>query len=248
MRSPGQLLDKTSPVPLYYQLFLRVRSEIQAGIARPGDLLGTEKEIQGRYGVSRATVRKALEELARTGYLVRVTGRGTFVAEPPADVTTPHLLSFTEEQHRRGIVPDAHVLAFDYIQAPQRAATALGCRPEETTLHIRRLRTGDGTPIVLVDHYLMPGLALKRDVLQQSLYATLEGVLGVRLREAYHTVRAGLSTAEEAALLGINHGDAVLRFERTTLDAGGKRIVFEQGSGRADLYDYSVHLHRQVPA
>lgn len=239
------LLDKSSPVPLYYQLFLRLQADIQAGIVRPGEMLGTEKEIQESFGVSRATVRKALDELSRSGQLTRITGRGTFVAEPQTAVHTPHLLSFTEEMHRRGAVPDAQVLAFERVNPPVEAIAALGCRPGDRVTYLRRLRTGDGTPMVLVDHYLAPSIRLAQDDLGQSLYATLEGKLGVRLQEAFHTVRAGAATADEAQLLAVQHGDAVLRFERTTLSADGRPIVFERGSARPDLYEYSVHLFRR---
>jgi GntR family transcriptional regulator len=244
-RSLAHLLDKSSPVPLYYQLFLRIRTDIQSGLVRPGDLLGTEKEIQERYGVSRATVRKALDELARGGQLVRVTGRGTFIAEPPLRVHMPHLLSLTEELRARGITPGARVLAFERVPALAPVAEALGCRIGERVQHIRRLRTGDGAPIVLVDHYLAPSVALREEDLRESVYSTLEGVLGIRLQEAFHTVRAAPSTAEEAAALEISEGEAVLRFIRTTLDAGGLPVVYETGSGRGDLYDYSVHLFRK---
>lgn len=247
MSSSPESLDKTSPIPLYYQLFLRLRASIHAGIAQPGDLLGTEKDIQERFGVSRATVRKALDELERSGRLVRVTGRGTFVTEPSLDLHTPHLLSFTEEMQQRGIVPDSRVLAFEVVQAPAEVAAALRCG-ERPVLHICRLRTGDGTPMVLVDHYLAPGITVERTDLQQSLYATLEAVFGITLEEAYHTVCAGLSTEEEAAMLGIAEREAVLRFQRTTLDGAGKPVIFERGTGRADLYSYSVHLRRQVRA
>src|SRR5215211_4641702 len=114
--SPGRsFLDKQSPVPLYYQLAERIRTAIVDGMVQPGDLIGTEKELGDRYGVSRATVRQALDDLARSGLVVRITGRGTFVASPHLTVDLPILLSFTEEMRRRGIVPGSTVLAFDRI-------------------------------------------------------------------------------------------------------------------------------------
>lgn len=245
MHALPERLDKSSPVPLYYQLYLRLRSDIQAGVVRPGDLVGTEKDLQARYSVSRATVRKALDELGRTGQLVRITGRGTFVAEPPLRIQAPHLLSFTEDLHQRGIIPGGRVLAFERIPAPSEVAEALGGRPGETVLHIRRLRTGDGTPMVLVDHYLPSTITLQRAALRESLYRTLEEVLGIRLQEAYHTVRATSCTQEEAEILEIEPGAAVLRFTRTTLNDRGRPVVYEQGSGRGDRYDYTVHLFRR---
>lgn len=99
--------------------------------------------------------------------------------------------------------------------------------------------------MIVVDHFLAPTIRLRREELGQSLYETLERKLEIRLTEALHTLRAGLSTLEEAALLGIQHGDPVLRFQRTTLTRDGQPIVFEQGAARADLYEYSVRLFRR---
>jgi GntR family transcriptional regulator len=243
-----QPLDKASPIPLYYQLFLRLQAAITAGLLRPGDLLGTEKEIQERYGVSRSTVRKALDELARGGRLVRITGRGTFIAEPASPLHVPHLLSFTEEMRQRGRVPGARVLVFERTPCPAAAADALHCRAGERVLHIRRLRTGDGQPVLLVDHLLAPSIRIEQEDLEQSLYATLERKLGIRLEEAYHTVGAARCTADEAALLGGVGGDPVLRFARTTLAADGRPVVYEYGTARADRYEYSVHLYRREGA
>jgi GntR family transcriptional regulator len=240
-----QLLDKTSPVPLYYQLLLRMQNDIQAGILRPGDLLGTERDIGERYDVSRATVRKALDELSRSGQVVRITGRGTFVAEPALNAHSPHLLSLTEELVQRGIVPGARVLAFGPIDAPSDVAVALGCRGGDQVLHVRRLRTADDLPVIVVDHYLHPTVRLAEEDLEQSLYETLEGRVGVRLQEALHTVRAGSASAEEAVLLDIQEGEPVLRFERTTLSAHGKPVVFERGTASSTHYEYSVHLFRR---
>lgn len=245
MRDRHHSLDKDSPIPLYYQLFLRVQSDIQAGIVRPGDLLGTEKEIQERYGVSRATVRKALDELERNGRLVRITGRGTFVAEPPLKMQGPHLLSFTEEMQGRGLTPGSCLLAFGRELGPPEAADALHRERGGELLHVYRLRTGDETPVLLVHHYLTPTVRLEPEDLEGSLYAALERKLGVRLQEAYHTIRAGRPAPEEAELLGIDVGEPVVKFERTTLNADGRPVVYEQGTARSDMYEYSVHLYRQ---
>jgi GntR family transcriptional regulator len=240
-----QLLDKSSPIPLYHQLAQRLQGEIADGLVNPGDLLGTEKVIQEHYQVSRATVRKALEELARSGRLVRITGKGTFVATPRVVADAPDLLSFTEELRRRGVTPGASLLSFAEVACPDDVAEALQCVPGTPVRHIRRIRTGDGTPIVVVDHYIPLQVPLAPDDLHQSLYETIERSSGTRLQEAYHTVRAGLADSDEAGLLSIEPKDPVLRFQRITLDATGQPVVFEQGAARADLYEYSVHLLRR---
>jgi GntR family transcriptional regulator len=237
-------LDKHSPVPLYHQLTERIRSEIQHGVVKPGDLIGTEKEMIDRYQVSRATVRKALDELTRDGLVVRITGRGTFVASPRLTVDLPNLLSFTEEMRRRGMTAGAVLHEFRVVPCPGSVAQALTCQEGEEILFIRRVRTGDAVPIVVVNHYLAPFVRLHEDELGQSLYETIERNYGLRLQEAHHTIRAGLSTHEEADWLGIGEGDAVLRFLRTTFTGDGRPVLFETGSARADIYEYSVHLTR----
>jgi GntR family transcriptional regulator len=244
MRTSQGFLDKASPVPLYHQLTARLRADIEHGVVQPGDLIGTEKELGDRYGVSRATVRQALDELARGGLVVRITGRGTFVSTPRLTVDLPILLSFTEEMKRRGIVPGSAILAFARVPAPAEVVEALGCPTGEELLYIRRVRSGNDTPIVVGDHYLAQFIRMERADLGQSLYETIEQRYGIRLKEAHHTIRAGLCSEDEATLLGIAPGDAVLRFRRTTFTGDMQPIVFETGAARADLYEYSVRLLR----
>jgi GntR family transcriptional regulator len=244
MRTSQGILDKRSPVPLYHQLAARIRADIEDSVVKPGELIGTEKEIGDRYGVSRATVRQALDDLARGGLVVRITGRGTFVSSPHLTVDLPILLSFTEEMRRRGIAPGSTVLAFDRIPCPEDAAVALRCPIGEELLYVRRVRSGNDTPIVVGDHYLAPFVRMEREDLAQSLYETIERRYGIRLKEAHHAISAGLCDEEEAALLGIAPGDAVLRFRRTTFTSDAQPIVFETGAARGDLYEYSVRLLR----
>jgi GntR family transcriptional regulator len=242
MSTAHGFLDKQSPVPLYHQLAARLRADIADGVLSPGDLIGTEKELGERYAVSLATVRQALDDLARQGLVERITGRGTFVASPRLTVALPTLLSFTEDMKRRGIVPGTTLLAFDRIPCPEEVAGELTCEPGEEIRYIRRVRTGNGTPIVVGDHYLAPFVRLERADLGQSLYETIEQRYGIRLKDALHTIRAGLCTSGEAEHLGIAGGDAVLRFRRTTYTGDGRPVVFETGAARADLYEYAVRL------
>lgn len=244
MQTQQGFLDKRSPVPLYHQLAARIRADIDHGVVKPGDLIGTEKEIGDRYGVSRATVRQALDDLARHRLVERITGRGTFVSTPHLTVDLPVLLSFTEEMKRRGIVPGSTVLSFGRVPCPEDAAPALGCTLGDDLLLIQRLRTGNDTPIVVGDHYLAPFVRMERADLGQSLYETVERRYGIRLKEARHTIRAGLCDGAEASLLDIALRDAVLRFERTTFTSDGQPVVYETGAARADLYEYSVRLSR----
>jgi len=173
---------------------------------------------------------------------VRITGRGTFVASPRLTVDLPNLLSFTEEMRRRGIVPGSFVVAFERVPCPEDIADQLDCAAGDELLYIRRVRTGNDTPVVVGDHYLAPFIRFEREDLGLSLYETIQQRYGIRVREAIHTILAGLCDADEAALLGIAPGDAVLRFRRTTYASDERPVLFETGAARGDLYQYSVRL------
>ena len=240
-RSPGYL-DKHSPIPLYYQLANRLRAEIRDGVLRPGVLIGTEKEIGDHYQVSRATVRQALDELEREGLLDRITGRGTFVASPHLTVQLPTLVSFTEEMRLRGIESGSIVLGFEKIPCPVDTARRLECEPGQEIVAIKRVRTGNGTPFVYGDHFLAPFLRLEREQLGPSLYETIERYFGIRIREAVHTIRAGLANSDEATHLQIAENDAVLRFQSNSYTADGRPVLWETVSANATLYDLSVRL------
>ena len=237
-------LNRRSPIPLYHQLTEQLRSDIRDGLVKPGDRLGTEKEISDRYGVSRATVRQALDVLTREELVVRVTGRGTFVTAPRLTVDLPNLISFTEEMYHRGIVPGSIVLRFGHIPCPESVAPELECVAGDDVLHLQRVRTGDGLPIVVGDHYLAPLVGFSQAELRQSLYETLERRCGIQLSEAIHTIQAGVCTEAEARLLHVDVGDAVLRFRRKTFSSDGRPVLFETGAARADLYEYSIRLIR----
>jgi len=244
MATRSGYLNRRSPVPLYHQLTERLRATIRDGHVQPGDLLGTEKELADRFGVSRATVRQALDALTREELVVRVTGRGTFVGAPRLTVALPNLISFTEEMQRRGIVAGSNLVRFGPIPCPEEVARELDCGAGDEILHLRRVRTGDGIPIVVGDHYLAPFVVFPSAELRQSLYETIEQRCGVELDEATHTIRAGLCREEEATLLDIAVGEAVLRFRRTTFATDGRSVLFESGAARADLYEYSICLKR----
>jgi GntR family transcriptional regulator len=244
MATRSGYLNRHSPVPLYHQLTERLRATIREGHVQPGDLLGTEKELSDRFGVSRATVRQALDALTREDLVVRVTGRGTFVGAPHLTVDLPNLISFTEEMQRRGIVAGSDLIQFRAIPCREDVARELGCDAGDEVLHIRRVRTGDGVPIVVGDHYLAPLLVFPSTEMRQSLYETIEERCGIELAEATHTIRAGLCLEEEAPLLDIAVGDAVLRFRRTTFATDGRVVLYESGAARADMYEYSIRLTR----
>src|SRR5690606_16161146 len=116
-----------------------------------------EEGLQEELGVSRATVRKALQYLMDEGLLERITGKGTFITRPPLKITLPHLISFSEEILQQGMQPSTRVIEVQRQRLTPKAAEALELTDEEV-LCVTRLRYGDGEPLVYMKDYLHPRL------------------------------------------------------------------------------------------
>lgn len=196
--------------------------------------------------MSRATARKAIEALEQSGRVVRMVGKGTFVGAPRLQIAQPHLLSFTEEMNQRGITPGSQVLGSKITEAPPHVREHLHLGKGEQVLRTRRLRTGDGQPVLYVTHYLPTWLGLDSTVdFGASLYEVLEHKCGITLDEAVHSLEAGLTDEESAQVLELQPGAPVLRFERVVYDRQGRAVVYEEGCARADRYRYQVRLKRR---
>jgi GntR family transcriptional regulator len=188
--------------------------DLVAGSA-PGTAAPSERDLVERFGVARMTVRQALDALVVEGVLERFPGRGTFVATPrrvPTGVT-----SLTEDLARRGRVAESRTLLAGRKRPSPKLAVALGVVADEPVVHWRRIRLADGRPVCISDAYMresvVPGLL---DRLPASLYDELE-LRGRRPTWAEDSVAAGIATDEEAALLEVPPGSAVLRHARRAL-------------------------------
>lgn len=253
---PSGGLDRDVPIPLYYQLVQQLKADIEQGDWEPGDRFATEAELEQRFRVSRATVRHALSELTRAGYLVRVTGKGTFLARPRLDVQLPHLLSFSEEILARGMRPGTRVISAVAVPPPAQVVRELSLndlssnedagKPAADVLCVTRVRYADGEPLVYMVDYLHPRLGLKPgDGFEGSLYTILEERCGVRVDEAVHHITATLIPDEIARELRVAPGTPALRFARTSYDEIKRPVIYEEALCRGDEYRYSVRLKRK---
>jgi len=195
--------------PAWAQIEARLTEQIAGGGLAPGERLPPERELASALGVSRMTVRQALDALARRGLVERGVGRGTFVRATRPELRLDGPLGLTAELAAQGLRAEAQVLD-------------AGLEGEE--LHVRRLRSTGGRPLVLEDSWLpadrFPGL-LERD-LSGSLYALMHAYGGepVRASERLSAVAAG----EDAAPLGVRPGAPLLLVEREAIAADGGRV------------------------
>lgn len=240
-------IDKTSYVPYYKQLAEVLRKEIDVQQAR-GEMyqLPSENELAERHGLSRATVRHALDELARNGWIYTQKGVGSFAPARRIEQDLTALVSTTEDMRQRGWNLVTQVLGLRCGEASEAAAAALDLPAEAPVFELRRLRIVDDVPLSLQTTYLPAALCptLEQDDLTGSLYRLLESRYGLRLWTARETLRARSATDPEAAALAIPPASPVMYAERTTYAADGQAVEYLEAVWRGDRYDFKVTLTR----
>jgi GntR family transcriptional regulator len=223
----------------YQELCDGLRREILDKL--PGDSLDSERTLVERFGVSRVTVRRSLDQLDAEGLIMRVHGSGTYVSDSQLIGKTLRLTSFTDDMRERGLEPSSVVLASDVIHADAALATLLKLDPGADLLRLRRLRLADETPMALEDAFvplgLFPGIAT-RD-LTRSLYASFRDY-GYQVDRARQQITSVALTAEEAALLDRTRGTPALRVDRVSMDRLGRPLEKVATIYRSDRYHFDI--------
>ena len=231
------------PVPLHHQVYLDLRSALDTGEWRPGDLLPPERQLAGRYGCSLITVRRALSELTREGRLERTRGRGTTVLRPRIERDFGGTMSFTEEMQDRGLDPQTRLIASRPESAGEVVAAALQIEPGAPTLYLERLRAADGEPLLLEQVHLpaeqFPGL-LASDLEHGSLYDLLTARYGTRIVRAREALEPVLLRAREARLLAQRPRTPALQSEGIAYSAEGVPVEFARSYVRGDRTRYYI--------
>lgn len=236
-------LDRDSPIPLYFQIAENLRRSVRDGLLKPGDRLENELELAERLGVSRPTVRQAVQQLADQGLVVRRRGLGTVVVAPR--ITRPAALtSLYEDLAAEQRQPATVVLAIGEVAADDDIASALAVEPGSAVLEVERLRLADGTPLAIMHNYLPPGL-LRGDVAAElertGLYQLLRG-RGVQPKVAEQVIGARTATPREAKLLRADRGATVLTMRRTAFDAAGTPVEHGSHAYLADRYSIRMSV------
>ncbi len=237
-------MDREHPLPLYYQLIQEIRDQIGRGRWKPGDLFPSERELCKTYGVSRITVRYALAELVDEGLLQRSRGRGTFVAKPKIRKQLSRLTSFTEDMRARGKRAAARVLRLEMLPASLKVAAILQVEPGEMVLLVERLRLANDEPVgIESSHLSFQGCeAILQEDLSGSLYQLLGERFGLLPARAYEEMEVGVCSPREADILGVHHGQPVMRIRRRTVAQSQQPFEYVESTYRADNYVFSVEL------
>jgi DNA-binding GntR family transcriptional regulator len=238
----GVVIDRDSPMPLYFQIAQQLEQAITAGALPAGSRLDNEIELADQLAVSRPTLRKAIETLVRQGLLVRRRGLGTVVMARPVRRSLA-LTSLFDDLSTAGRQPSTQVLTLGREPADPQVALMLGVPEGAEVIVVERLRSADGEPLALMRNHLPPGLVSvdAGGLAQHGLYQLLRRQ-GVTLQLANQEVSARRATAREAKLLGVPRNTTVLTMRRTTYDSAGRAVEYGSHCYIAERYSFEMTL------
>ena len=233
-------LEKKSQSPLYQQLMSRLKNDITAGVYAPGARVPSEQVLCDTYGVSRVTVRKAMQDLVEAGLLVRRQGKGTFVAKERIQRNLQQITGFSQACMQNGHSAGARLVSAELVEADHGDAEKLGVLPGSRVVEIIRLRLCDGEPVMLeINRFPAAYDFLLQESAEGSLYERLMQH-GLIPTSAVHDISLGHATPRAARQLGCQPGDALLLLDETVLDQHGEPLHLSRQWIRGDKYTFRI--------
>ncbi len=235
-------LDRSSPVPLYFQVSQLIEKAISSGQLGPGARLDNEISLADQFGLSRPTMRRAIQELVDKGLLVRKRGVGTQVVH--GQVTRPvELTSLFDDLARGQQRPTTTLLVNETVSASEKVAQFLAVPVGSKVLRLRRLRFANSEPLAILENYLPEDLADigAADLKTRGLYQLMRAK-GVHIRVAKQRIGARTGTPEECQLLGERKNSPLLTMDRATHDDSGRPVEWGHHVYRASQYSFEVTL------
>ncbi|MEM2045415.1 MAG: GntR family transcriptional regulator [Candidatus Bathyarchaeia archaeon] len=220
-----------------------LRSAIARGDYSPGDKVPSEHELAAIFNVSRGTARRALHELVLEGWLYKIQGKGTFVANKKFQQVLSTITSFSEDMHELGLTPGARVLFRRLEEAGESMAKALAIDKKDTVFHLARVRLANGDPMALnvsvLPYKYVPGIE-NIDLEHVSLYYVLEKIYNLQLWRSEYIVEPILADTTTAYLLKTEPGAPLLRVEGVVCLKNGTPIEWTEILYRGDKYKFSI--------
>lgn len=227
----------------YLQLARHLAAAIKVGRLEPQQQLPPERDLAEIAEVSRVTVRKAIAELVTSGLVAQRRGAGTFVlgTAPKTEHSLLSLVSFSENMQAQGRTSSSEVLGRGLFPPSPDEMMTLGLSSRQQVARIDRLRSADGTPMAVERSSLPADVLPDPTAVGASLYAVLRQNNQAPSR-AIQRVKAVNAGVQDAELLGVPEGTAILSIDRTAFHATGRPIEFTRGLYRSDIYDFVNEL------
>lgn len=242
--SPPETGYGDGAVPKYYELRQWLRQRIDG--LPPGTPVPPERTLSDQFQISRTTVRQALHDLAVEGRIVRIQGRGTFVASPKVTQNL-QLTSYTQDMTAQGLRPGARLIDISVVEAEADVAASLGLAEGAPVTRVERVRSANGEPMavetVYLDHHRFPGIG---DLLTEdtSLYAVLKEEYQVVPAQGEETIETVLAPPAVSRLLGTDSTTPMLMLTRSSRDADGRPVEFVRSLYRGDRFRLATRLTR----
>ena len=240
----------SGPVTLYHRVYTILRERIVSGVYPVDQPLPGEIDFAAAFGVSRVTMRRALDGLVRDGLIVRNRGRGSFpqarTGREPVRATVSGLL---DNIIAMGLKTSVRIISLDTIEAPPDVAAAMRLGAGDRVQKAVRVRSLDGAPLSMMTTFVPEAVAsfTRRQLSDTPMLKLLEAA-GVNVSHADQTITARLADAVVAPLLDVGYGTALLAVNRLVRDEAGRALQLLRGMYRPDRYEYRMSLDRSGDA
>lgn len=251
MLTNASQIDKTTPIPLYFQLKKIILQEIKNGTYPVGGLIPTEKELSDTFQISRTTVRQAITELVQEGWLYRIKSKGTYVSQPKISQDfIKKLESFNDQIIRAGMTPSTEILKLEVIKSSGKVISSLNLKDTASVIYLHRKRLADNEPIVTIETYLpydACSFILSRDLENERLYSILEEHKETCIFRVRRIVEAVEANASDKKHLDIPIGKPVQHFTSIGYNAYGKPIEYSLARYRGDRNSFEITVFPDAP-
>jgi len=248
LRNSKMKLDKNSHTPLYYQLADLLQEKIKRNLYKPGDPIPSESELINDSGISRGTVRQALQILTQEGLIERHPGRGSFVSYPKIEQDANRVMGFyTQAMLEAGKIPSAKILEVKEFSAPKLIRSKLLLSHNDSVVFIKRLRSADNVPLAIESAYFKSdvGWKLLNEDLRGSIYEILQDKYDYVIYRSENTIEASIADSETASVFGLDKNSPIFVIHRLVFLANGNPFEYSEDIFRADRILFSVEDYYQ---
>lgn len=239
-------IDHTIPIPLYFQLREILLKEIKNKSYPVGDKIPTEFEIQDEFGLSRSTIRQAVNSLVQDGWLERKGNKGTFVRLPKDPVSPIRSFEpFYQQVAKTGKIPKTELLELKVIDPPLEISQSLGLTPEEKVIYIFRKRYADGIAMVTLQNYLPYSLCsfvMSHNFEKESLYEVISSNPVTQICHTKNIISACMATSEDVKLLGVKLNSSILSVNNYATNSKGKIVDYAFARYRGDSNRFEIDV------
>lgn len=227
-------------IPIYIQIHNKIRDRIEKGVWKVGERLPSERELSSEFGVSRMTLRQAIQTLADEGILERKVGSGTYVANQKVQEKMSGITSFTEIIKKQGKEPSSKTVSYRIKQANSRELEALQLEEPSNILKMERIRYADDVPICVETTSIPVSFIenLDKKEITKSLYHSFEEKNNLSLGHATQHITASLATERIAELLEIKRGEAILQLRQITFLKDGRPFEYVRSQYVGNRFEF----------